>query len=97
MCGFIREHAVVEDLPPITVAAVRGAARAMKAKAGLGIDRLSPVDVERLPDAALEELCDLYHMIEEGLSWPWQVLTCVGRLLGKKAGGEKQCLFWTGF
>eukprot|EP00959_Pyramimonas_sp_CCMP1952_P148013 3097393-Pyramimonas_sp.AAC.1 len=28
-------------------------------------------------------------MIEEGLSWPWQVMCVVGKLLGKKSGGDR--------
>eukprot|EP00959_Pyramimonas_sp_CCMP1952_P263316 5506274-Pyramimonas_sp.AAC.1 len=61
----------------------------MKARAGLGIDRLSPTDMERLPDEGIQCLCDLFRMIEEGPSWPWQVMCVVGKLLGKKSGGDR--------
>eukprot|EP00959_Pyramimonas_sp_CCMP1952_P336221 7040362-Pyramimonas_sp.AAC.1 len=59
----------------------------MKARAGMGVDRLSPTDFARLPDEGLRELCDLYRMVEEGLTWPWQVMRVLDRLLGKKSGG----------
>eukprot|EP00959_Pyramimonas_sp_CCMP1952_P206622 4320886-Pyramimonas_sp.AAC.1 len=61
----------------------------MRPKAGLGIDQMSPLDFDRLPDCAVAELCELYRLVEEGLSWPWQVLTVVGRPLGKKSGGDR--------
>eukprot|EP00959_Pyramimonas_sp_CCMP1952_P251040 5246873-Pyramimonas_sp.AAC.1 len=68
----VRSRAEVEQLVPLDVADVRAALARMKARAGLGIDRLSPTDIERLPDEGIQCLCDLFHMIEEGLSWPWQ-------------------------
>eukprot|EP00959_Pyramimonas_sp_CCMP1952_P293161 6131345-Pyramimonas_sp.AAC.1 len=61
----------------------------MKGKAGMGIDRLSPLDVERLPDVAIAELCSLYAAIEERKTWPWQTMLVVGRLLAKKSGGDR--------
>ena len=50
---------------------------------------MSPVDVERLPDSALEEARGLCRLVEEGLAWPWQAMAAVGRLLGKKSGGDR--------
>eukprot|EP00959_Pyramimonas_sp_CCMP1952_P309315 6473240-Pyramimonas_sp.AAC.1 len=61
----------------------------MKGKAGMGIDRLSPLDFERLPGEALAELCTLYSAIEECKTWPWQTMMVVGRLLAKKSGGDR--------
>eukprot|EP00959_Pyramimonas_sp_CCMP1952_P061463 1284498-Pyramimonas_sp.AAC.1 len=61
----------------------------MRPKAGLGIDQMSPLDFGWLPDCAVAELCELYRLVEEGLAWPWQMLTVIGRLLGKKSGGDR--------
>eukprot|EP00959_Pyramimonas_sp_CCMP1952_P235834 4928489-Pyramimonas_sp.AAC.1 len=61
----------------------------MKPRAGLGIDRLSPSGFQRLPDDGIQALCDLFRLIEQGLSWPWQSLCIVGKLLGKKSGGDR--------
>eukprot|EP00959_Pyramimonas_sp_CCMP1952_P463442 9484926-Pyramimonas_sp.AAC.1 len=61
----------------------------MKPKAGLGCDQMSPLDFERLPDAGLEQLCQLFLLIEEELMWPWQIVVTIGRLLGKKSGGDR--------
>ena len=61
----------------------------MKAKAGLGVDQLSPLDMERLPFAGLVELTALFNACEECCSWPWQVPRVVGKLLGKKSGGDR--------
>eukprot|EP00959_Pyramimonas_sp_CCMP1952_P015952 337208-Pyramimonas_sp.AAC.1 len=61
----------------------------MKARAGMGIDRLSPLDFERLPDCAIEDLVNLFSAIEASLTWPWQSLIVIGRLLAKKSGGDR--------
>eukprot|EP00959_Pyramimonas_sp_CCMP1952_P056290 1175762-Pyramimonas_sp.AAC.1 len=54
----------------------------------MGLDRLSPIDLERLPDAALTELAQLYNMFEECQTWPWQLMGVVGKLLAKKTVGQ---------
>eukprot|EP00959_Pyramimonas_sp_CCMP1952_P002527 52123-Pyramimonas_sp.AAC.1 len=59
----------------------------MKARAGLGVDRLSLLDFERLPECAITELVALFTAIEESLTWPWQSLLVIGRFLAKKSGG----------
>eukprot|EP00959_Pyramimonas_sp_CCMP1952_P030328 635789-Pyramimonas_sp.AAC.1 len=46
------------------------AARRMKSRAGLGGDRLTPIDFERLPDRALDELGRTFENIEATLTWP---------------------------
>eukprot|EP00959_Pyramimonas_sp_CCMP1952_P398639 8352997-Pyramimonas_sp.AAC.1 len=61
----------------------------MKAKAGLGVDNLSPTDMERLPPEGIQELVSVFGACEECLSWPWQILLVIGRLLGKKNGGDR--------
>eukprot|EP00959_Pyramimonas_sp_CCMP1952_P198840 4158887-Pyramimonas_sp.AAC.1 len=61
----------------------------MSARSGPGIGRVTPTDIERLPDEGIQCLCDLFRMIEEGLSWPWRVTCVVGKLLGKKSGGGR--------
>eukprot|EP00959_Pyramimonas_sp_CCMP1952_P206611 4320662-Pyramimonas_sp.AAC.1 len=79
----------IEQLPPLTVNDVRAALSRMKPRAGLGIYRLTPVDFQRLPDEGIQALCDLFLLIEQGLSWPWQSLCIVGKLLGNKSGGDR--------
>eukprot|EP00959_Pyramimonas_sp_CCMP1952_P187029 3911116-Pyramimonas_sp.AAC.1 len=61
-------------MPPLTADDVRGALKRMKARAGMGIDRLSPLDFERPPDCAIEDLVNLFTDIEASLTWPWQPL-----------------------
>eukprot|EP00959_Pyramimonas_sp_CCMP1952_P406773 8525851-Pyramimonas_sp.AAC.1 len=61
----------------------------MKGKAGMGIDRVSPLGFGRLPDEALAELCRLCSAIEECKIWPWQTTMAVGRLLAKRSGGDR--------
>eukprot|EP00959_Pyramimonas_sp_CCMP1952_P086519 1809726-Pyramimonas_sp.AAC.1 len=61
----------------------------MKPRAGLGVDRLTPMDVQRLPLSARAELVDFYNQVEDQLTWPWQLLIVEGRLLPKKAQGDR--------
>eukprot|EP00959_Pyramimonas_sp_CCMP1952_P132505 2770838-Pyramimonas_sp.AAC.1 len=62
----VRQMGMVEQLVPLSVADLRQALRRMKARAGLGADQLSPVDLERLPDEGLEDLCQLFLAVEQG-------------------------------
>eukprot|EP00959_Pyramimonas_sp_CCMP1952_P017987 381461-Pyramimonas_sp.AAC.1 len=56
VCAIIRDHARIEQIEPLTIADLRQAAAAMRPKAGLGIDQMSPLDFDRLPDCAVAEL-----------------------------------------
>ena len=77
------------SLPPLDVALLRRALRAMRPRTGRGVDQMTPLDFERLPDAALQEMVHMLCQAEAVASWPRQVLLVVGRLLGKKSGGER--------
>eukprot|EP00959_Pyramimonas_sp_CCMP1952_P129776 2713975-Pyramimonas_sp.AAC.1 len=85
----LRSLASVEQLDPLTVGDLRRTLKRMTSKAGLGCDQLSPDDFKRLPDAGLEQLCQLHLLIEQGLSWPRQLMVTPGRLLGRKSGGDR--------
>eukprot|EP00959_Pyramimonas_sp_CCMP1952_P332812 6969267-Pyramimonas_sp.AAC.1 len=61
----------------------------MRAKTGLGADRLSPLDVERPPQAGLEELAELVNVCEATLTWPHQTQLVIGKLLPKKVEGDR--------
>ena len=64
----IRVEAADEPLPQITTDMVLKAAAQMKPKAGLGIDRLTPVDFQRLPSAGLAELVLMFEAVEATLA-----------------------------
>eukprot|EP00959_Pyramimonas_sp_CCMP1952_P158435 3313381-Pyramimonas_sp.AAC.1 len=85
----VRAAAVLEPLEPLDIAGIRAAAHAMKPRAGLGVDVLTPLDFERLPDLALDELRGLYAVVEETLVWPSQVSLALGRLLPKNLKGGR--------
>jgi hypothetical protein len=76
-------------MEPITEWDVRKAAHAMKANTGLGADRMTPIDVERLPSEALVELAELLNAIERALAWPHQTQLIIGKLLPKKVSGDR--------
>eukprot|EP00959_Pyramimonas_sp_CCMP1952_P135188 2828943-Pyramimonas_sp.AAC.1 len=61
----------------------------MRPRAGQGVDRLSPVDIERLPPEGLDELAQLLNDAEACLTWPWQLPLTIGRMLEKKSGGDR--------
>eukprot|EP00959_Pyramimonas_sp_CCMP1952_P236982 4952571-Pyramimonas_sp.AAC.1 len=61
----------------------------MKAAAGLGADRMTPIDVERLPSVALVELAELLNAIERTLAWPHQTQLIIGKPLPKKLSGDR--------
>eukprot|EP00959_Pyramimonas_sp_CCMP1952_P395297 8282950-Pyramimonas_sp.AAC.1 len=61
----------------------------MRPKTGKGIDQLTVGDLARLPDAALQELADLYTAAERAATWPEQLLLVLGHVLEKKGGGER--------
>eukprot|EP00959_Pyramimonas_sp_CCMP1952_P368536 7719680-Pyramimonas_sp.AAC.1 len=84
----IKEATFPGDLPEITTNDIRGTLRRMKPRAGQGLDRLSPTDLDRLPDAALAAIA--FVMVEESCKWPWPwQLPVLGRLLPRKSSGDR--------
>eukprot|EP00959_Pyramimonas_sp_CCMP1952_P391202 8198264-Pyramimonas_sp.AAC.1 len=53
----------------------------MRPRSGQGVDRLSPFDVERLPSEGLDEWIHLLNTAEACLTWPWQLVLPIGRML----------------
>ena len=87
--GQIRAWAAVNVLSPIDGEEVRVALSKMKPMAGLGIDGLTPLDMQRLPPEGHDALAKLLNTIEEVGTWPTQLLVVLGRLLPKKSGGDR--------
>eukprot|EP00959_Pyramimonas_sp_CCMP1952_P119653 2501920-Pyramimonas_sp.AAC.1 len=85
----IRVEAASGELPELTVQDLRAALREMRASAGHGIDQFTQLDLERLPYAALESSCQFFTACEQALTWPWQVLAVLGKLLAKKSEGDR--------
>eukprot|EP00959_Pyramimonas_sp_CCMP1952_P376284 7881781-Pyramimonas_sp.AAC.1 len=89
MFNIVREATTFEQLVPLEPQQIRKAASRMKAEAGMGIDQLSPIDVERLPESGMHDLAQLYEAIEGPLTWPRQKMACIWRLLPKKSSGDR--------
>ena len=85
----IRLAAEEEPLPPITADMVLKAAAHMKPRAGLGIDRLPPVDFQRVPKIGLAELVLILEAIENRMTWPIQTSMIVVKLTPKKSGTDR--------
>eukprot|EP00959_Pyramimonas_sp_CCMP1952_P328318 6873700-Pyramimonas_sp.AAC.1 len=60
----IRVRAVDEPLPQLEVMDVTRAASRMKAKAGMGIDMVTPTDYQRLPVEGQAELLLILEAVE---------------------------------
>eukprot|EP00959_Pyramimonas_sp_CCMP1952_P049912 1042989-Pyramimonas_sp.AAC.1 len=61
----------------------------MKAKAGMGIDMVTPVDYQRLPVEGQAELLLILEAVEATLAWPAQTLAVIGKLTPKKTAGDR--------
>eukprot|EP00959_Pyramimonas_sp_CCMP1952_P234213 4893933-Pyramimonas_sp.AAC.1 len=61
----------------------------MKATAGLGVDFLSPVDLQRLPLDAMIEFTDILKSAETLLAWPAQTQLIATLLTPKKSQGDR--------
>eukprot|EP00959_Pyramimonas_sp_CCMP1952_P454062 9469293-Pyramimonas_sp.AAC.1 len=84
-----RAEADLRSLPPLTGTMIHEAAHSMKPRAGQGVDRLSQLDIERLPPEGVGELAQLLNDAEACLTWPWLLLLTIGRMLEKKSGGDR--------
>eukprot|EP00959_Pyramimonas_sp_CCMP1952_P466771 9490520-Pyramimonas_sp.AAC.1 len=51
----------------------------------MGVDFVTPLDLERLPDCAIAELALVFEACEQCLCWPAQLLLILGRMLPKKS------------
>eukprot|EP00959_Pyramimonas_sp_CCMP1952_P329707 6903245-Pyramimonas_sp.AAC.1 len=68
----MREWARIQGLAPIDGDDVRSAAARTKARAGLGVDQLTPLDIQRLPPEGHEALAGILNLVEDTGTWPTQ-------------------------
>eukprot|EP00959_Pyramimonas_sp_CCMP1952_P356853 7472531-Pyramimonas_sp.AAC.1 len=61
----------------------------MKASLGLGVDGFTPVDFQRLPPTALQEMPLRLTAIEDTLTWTIQTQVILGKLTPKKTGADR--------
>eukprot|EP00959_Pyramimonas_sp_CCMP1952_P327771 6862319-Pyramimonas_sp.AAC.1 len=85
----MREWARIQGLAPIDGDEVRSAAARMKARTGLGVDQLTLLDIQRLPSEGHEALAGILNLVDDTGTWPTQLLCALGRLLPKKADGDR--------
>ena len=76
-------------LPPLTGEDVRRALQRQRAYTVMGADRLSPTDLLRLPNEALEELACIFNTMEQLQAWPHQLLMTIGAMRAKKDNGDR--------
>ncbi|CAK0814093.1 unnamed protein product, partial [Prorocentrum cordatum] len=61
----------------------------MACRKAQGVDRLSPLDVERFPDCAKEQFLAVLHQAGAHCMWPPQLNGTLGAVAGKLAGGDR--------
>eukprot|EP00959_Pyramimonas_sp_CCMP1952_P217351 4545896-Pyramimonas_sp.AAC.1 len=61
----------------------------MEQTAAMGVDRLTALDTDRLPDAAFEELAVVLAACGACQAWPHRQLLTIGTLLQKKISGDR--------
>ena len=71
-CAFKQISDAAEDAPFSRYLCRRHPRSSARAKAGLGMGSLSPVDFERLPDETPAEIAFLFEPLERHLRWPGQ-------------------------
>ena len=81
------EWGTIDELPPLTVDAIRAAARSFPAGTGLGVDNISPRALLRLSDEAIAALAELLMTIERSGEWPPELNLVLIVLLAKSDGG----------
>ena len=60
----IKAEAGFQELPHLSGDMLREAAHRMRPRAGQGVDKVPPLDVERLPQEGLDELADILTAVE---------------------------------
>eukprot|EP00959_Pyramimonas_sp_CCMP1952_P199228 4167277-Pyramimonas_sp.AAC.1 len=55
----------------------------------MGVDFITPLDLERLPDSALGELILVFEAREQCLCWQAKLQLILGRLLPKGTSGDR--------
>ena len=66
----LRSQLDLSELGPLDVEQLRAAAKALRPEAGRGVDQMTPLDFERLPDRALEQLVSPLQAVEICGPWP---------------------------
>ena len=61
----------------------------MSGKKAKGIDAIGPIEIQRLPAPARQELADLYAMVERTGFWPPQIFAVLGAVAPKPKGGDR--------
>ena len=98
----LRQVALTEQLPAITLEQLDNALWTFKDKTGNGFDNIGPHFVKHLPAHARRKLADLLSGFTNKKAWPWQCLGQCMVLLGKLSGGGRSFAlmdffiwFWT--
>eukprot|EP00959_Pyramimonas_sp_CCMP1952_P067963 1418516-Pyramimonas_sp.AAC.1 len=69
----VMPQAMQEDVDPITFEQLDTVVGRLNAKKAKGIDAMGPIEVQRLPAPARQELVQLYNRVEDEGMWPPQL------------------------
>ncbi|CAK0811743.1 unnamed protein product, partial [Prorocentrum cordatum] len=76
-----------DPLPTITLLDLDAVLPKIPAKKAKGVDALSPLDIQRQPDAARQAFVDTLNAIEAAGVWPSSLSSVLGAAIPKEAGG----------
>eukprot|EP00959_Pyramimonas_sp_CCMP1952_P108879 2276682-Pyramimonas_sp.AAC.1 len=76
-----------DPLPAITLLDLDAVLPRIPARKAKGVDSLSPLDIQRLPDAARQAFVDNLNAIEAAGVWPSCLSSVFGAAIPKEAGG----------
>ena len=85
----LRTRAMDDELADLTGAQLRNVLRGMPPSKAQGVDALSPPDLLRLPDEALESFAELLNQCEPNFFWPQQFMLTIGAILPKPKEGDR--------
>ena len=83
-----REAVLCDDLPSITGADVRRAARSFRSGTSVGCDAFPPVALSWLSDPLCESIAFFLNTVEEGGKWLEEVATSLIHFIPKPTGGK---------
>ncbi|CAK0897887.1 unnamed protein product, partial [Prorocentrum cordatum] len=86
---YVMGRADTQDLEQLTAERMNSALGSMNGKKAKGVDAMGPIEVQRLPAEARQELLELVKHIERVAMWPHQLFMVIAAVAPKPKGGDR--------
>ena len=83
---YVMGRARGQNLSPLDTEGLDRAIAAMNGKKAKGVDAMGPIEVQRLPPEARQELLGLLQQVEQLGEWPHQLSMVIGAVAPKPKG-----------